>query len=147
MDTLTAPGTVGGTALRLALTDGSPSLTTEGPYIGRQNAVLLRPDWLLPLAAWFAGEAQPGITGHGEYGDPQGRWLAVAGDDAAIVYGARSWARLECLTPYGGARVSVGPRGRMYGTAVLLPPEGRQNAAAWLRRTNAENRARRQPAA
>ncbi|MER7488697.1 hypothetical protein ABTY20_22890 [Streptomyces sp. NPDC126497] len=140
MDTLIVPGTVGGTALRLDLSDGSTSLTVEGPFAGEHTTVLLSADWLLPLAAWFAGEAQPAALG------ARPGALIVHGDESAAVWDARTGARLECVLPFGSARVTIGPRGKVYGTTAMLPPEGRQSAAAWLRRTAAEDWARR-PAA
>jgi hypothetical protein len=139
MDALTIPGTVLGAALRFTPPeDGKPAMTVEGLFAGQYTTVLLSADWLLPLAAWFAGEAQPAALGD-RPGTLYGASLAVHGDETATVWNTYTWARLECLTPYGDARVAIGPRGKEYGTSVLLPPEGRQSAAAWLRRTDAED--------
>lgn len=141
MDALTLQGAVGGTALLLGLSDGSPSLTTEGPGAGGYCTVLLAADWLLPLAGWFAGEAR-----HVSLGDLPGtlygRRLDVRGDETAFVWNTHTWARLECDLPYGIARVTVGPRAKTHGTSVRLSPEARQDVAAWLRRADAEGRAR-----
>lgn len=143
MNTLTVPGTVRETALRLAPSHcGKPGMTVQAPGAGGYATVLLAADWLLPLAAWFAGEAQPAALGD-RPGTLYGRTLDVRGDDAAIVWNTHTWARLACLTPFGSATVRIGPRGRAYGTVVMLDPGERQDAAAWLRRADAEGWTRR----
>jgi hypothetical protein len=141
MDTLTAPGVVPDTSLRLALDDPKPVMSVQAPGAGGYSAVLLAADWLLPLAAWFAGEAQPASVGDLP-GTLYGRTLDVRGDEAAIVWNTHTWARLDCILPFGTARVTIGPRGKAYGTVVMLEPEARQDVAAWLRRADAEDRAR-----
>lgn len=146
MDALIIPGTVSGTALRFDPANNVVLMTVDGPFAGEHTAALLSPDWLLPLAAWFAGEAQPAALGD-RPGTLYGVNLAAHGDGKAVVWNTHTWARLDCLRPFGDARVQIGPRGKAYGSVVLLPPEGRQNAAAWLRRTRPEGWTQRQPAA
>lgn len=134
-----------GTLLRFEPADGKLLMTVRNPDIGGHDSVVLDADWLLPLAAWFAGEAQPGIVGHDEYGAPYGRWLAIASDEAAVAYGTHTWARLDCLRPYGRARVAIGPRGRAGGFAAMLSPSARAAVATWLRRVAAEYRSESAP--
>lgn len=137
MDAHIVPGNVRDTALRLDPSDRKPMLTVTGPGSGGHSTVLLAPDWLLPLAAWFAGEAQPVVLGD-RPGTLYGRTLDVRGDGDALVWDTHTWARLDCLLPYGTARVRIGPRGRDTCVAVMLSPEARQDVAAWLRRAAAE---------
>ncbi|MGY5634219.1 hypothetical protein ACW7N6_38410 [Streptomyces sp. UC1A3] len=143
MDILTTPGNVRDTALRLGPTDGTVLMTVDGPGAGGHSSVTLRPDWLLPLAAWFAGEAQPAALGD-RPGTLYGVSLDVRGDGAAVAWNTHTWARLDCRLPYGPARVTVGPRGRAQGSVVMLSPEARRNVATWLRRAGADGRARRE---
>lgn len=135
-------GNTPGTALRFA-SAGDGRLTMAVIRLNRDcGGVDLRPEWLLPLAAWFAGEARPGIHGHDEYGTPQGRSLAISGDEAAVVWDTRLWARLDCLLPFGAARVRIGPRGEQGSRVVMLPPHARQDVAMRLREADAAHRAR-----
>lgn len=134
MDAHIVPGNVRDTALRLD-SRGKPLLTAMSGDV--HHSVLLAPGWLLPLAAWFAGEAQPVALGD-RPGTLYGRTLDVRGDGDALVWNTHTWARLDCLLPYGSARVRIGPRGRDTCTAVMLSPEARQDVAAWLRRAAAE---------
>ncbi|MGW2213291.1 hypothetical protein, partial [Streptomyces sp. NPDC001781] len=103
----------------------------------RHHSVILRPEWLRPLAAWFAGEARPGIVGRDEYGMPYGRWLAVNGDETAVAASTHSEARMDCVSPFGTARVAVGVRRGLSALAVMLTPEARQDVAVYLRRADA----------
>lgn len=137
MDTLTVPGNVRATELEFAPADGKMLMTAHGPSTGGHSSVLLNADWLLPLAAWFAGEARPAALGDLP-GTLYGRRLDVRGDEAAIVWNTHTWARLDCIRPFGTARVAVGPRGRGFVCTVTLSPEARQDVAAWLRRADAE---------
>lgn len=131
-------GNVTGTALVFAPTgDGRLTMTVGRSNTSPHGSVVLRPEWLRPLAAWLAGDARPGIVGHDEYGMPYGRWLAVAGDETAVVYGTHTRAELTCRLPFGTARVAVGPRDRATRHAVMLSPEARAEAAAYLRRVDA----------
>jgi len=141
MEPFEIPGSVAGTALRFEPAgDGRPVMTAwvDG-YTAGYNSVVLRPEWLRPLAAWFAGEAEPGIVGHDEYGMPYGRWLTMAGDETAVVTNTHTEARLECLSPYGHAWVTIGPRNWHVQAAVGLSPGARAEAAAFLRRISAES--------
>lgn len=143
MEALTAPGTVRFTELRFTPSPcGKTSMTVQAPGAGGYASVLLAADWLLPLAAWFAGEAQPAALGD-RPGTLYGRTLDVRGDESAIVWNTHTWARLECTLPFGDVRVQIGPRGKGYGTPVTLLPETRQDVAAWLRRADAEGWTRR----
>jgi hypothetical protein len=114
-------------------------MTVQHPTSGVHNSVVLRPDWLLPLAAWFAGEAQPAALGDLP-GTLYGRRLDIAGDEYAVLWSTHTWARLDCVRPFGIARVQAGPRGRAYGSAVFLTPRARTDAAVWLRRMGAGQR-------
>jgi hypothetical protein len=144
MDAFTTPGAVRGTALELAPSaGGKPDMTVLGPRTSGHSGVLLDADWVLPLAAWFAGEAQPVSLG-GRPGTLYGRTLDVRGDERAIVWNTHTWARLDCLLPFGDARVTIGPRGKGYGSTVMISPEARQDVAAWLRRANSEGWTRRE---
>lgn len=141
MKTFEISGNVTGTALRVARTeDGRLTMTAwvDG-YTDSHDSVILRPEWLRPLAAWLAGEAEPGIAGHDEYGTPYGRWLAVSGDETAVVYSTHTRAELTCSLPFGAARVAVGPRNRLVRFVVMLSPEARVQVAAHLRRISAES--------
>lgn len=131
-------GNVAGTALVFAPTeDGRLRMTAEHFASGLNDSVILRPAWLRPLAAWLAGDAQPGIVGHDEYGVPYGRWLTVAGDETAVVFGTHTRAELTCRQPYGTARIAIGLRNRPTRFAVMLSPGARTGAAAYLRRIDA----------
>ncbi|WP_030248029.1 hypothetical protein [Streptomyces sp. NRRL S-455] len=147
MDAFEAPGTVRGTALRFDPGHaGTLTMTTQFITAGTYNGVVLQPSWVLPLAAWFAGEAQP--AAHGDLpGTLYGRRMDIAGDEYAIVWSTHTWAQLDCVLPFGTARVQAGPRGREYGSTVMLAPEARVDVAAWLRRTHAEGWTQREPAA
>ncbi|MFD8226863.1 hypothetical protein ACFV16_22125 [Streptomyces massasporeus] len=147
MDAFEIPGNVRGTALRFAPGhDGTLLMTARFITGGEHNSVALDPAWVLPLAAWFAGEAQPVSLGD-RPGTLYGRRLDVAGDEYAVVWGTHTWARLDCLLPFGTVRVQAGPRGRGFGSVVMLSAEARQGAAGWLRRTDAEGWTQREPAA
>lgn len=138
MEAFTAPGTVRFTELRFTPSPcGKTSMTVQAPGAGGYATVLLAAGWLLPLAAWFAGEAQPVSLG-----DRPGT-LDVRGDESAIVWDTRTWARLECILPFGDVRVQIGPRGKGYGTPVTLLPETRLDVATWLRRADSEGWTRR----
>ncbi|WP_086559960.1 hypothetical protein [Streptomyces africanus] len=143
MDALTTPGNVRETALRITPADGKLLMTVVGPFAGGHSGVLLSPDWVLPLAAWFAGEAQPVALGD-RPGTLYSRRLDVSGDEYSVVWNTHTWARLDCLLPFGTARVQTGPRGKAYGSTVMLSPEARQDVAAWLRRADAEGWTRRE---
>lgn len=143
MDTLTVPGNVRETELEFTPADGKMLMTVHVRTADAHSSVLLAPDWLLPLAAWFAGEARPAALGDVP-GTLYGRRLDVRGDEAAIVWGTHTWARLDCILPFGAARVTAGPRGRGFPCTVMLPPEARQDVAAWLRRADAEGWTRRE---
>lgn len=143
MDALTVSGNTRETVLEFAPADGRLLMTAHGPSTGGHSCVLLDPLWVLPLAAWFAGEAQPAALGDLP-GTLYGRRLDVRGDEAAIVWNTHTWARLGCSLPFGTARVVVGPRGKGCGCTVTLSPEARQGVAAWLRRADAEGWARRE---
>lgn len=143
MDALTIPGTVRDTALRLDPASGTLLMTVRAPSAGGHSGVVLDPSWVLPLAAWFAGEARPAGLGD-RPGTLYGRRLDVSGDEYAVIWGTHTWARLDCVLPFGTARVQVGPRGKAYGSTVMLDPEGRQDVAAWLRRADAEGWTRRE---
>lgn len=138
MERLEIAGNVTDTALVFAPTeDGRLRMTVQHFTAGLHDSVVLRPEWMRPLAAWLAGDARPGIVGHDEYGTPYGRWLTVAGDETAVAYGAHARAELTCRQPYGAARVAIGPRNRPTRCAVMLSPEARAEAAAHLRRIDA----------
>lgn len=138
MDPLEIPGDTAGTALRFAPTgDGRLTMTVLHRSSGGQDSVILRPEWLGPLGAWFAGEARPGIVGHDEYGTPYGRWLAIGGDESAVAVAVHTEALLDCPAPFGAVRVRISVR---RGTSVLgltLSPDARQRVAAHLRRIDA----------
>ena len=138
MERLEIPGNVTGTALVFTPNDdGRLTMTVGVSNTSPHGSVVLQPGWLLPLAAWLAGDARPGIVGHDEYGMPYGRWLTVAGDETAVMYGTHTRAEMTCLLPFGTARVAVGPRDRAVRYAVMLSPEARAEAAAYLRRVDA----------
>lgn len=137
MDALTIPGNVRETALEFSPVEDKLLMTVNFRVTGTHSSVLLAPDWVLPLAAWFAGEAQPVALGD-RPGTLYGRRLDVSGDEYAVVWNTHTWARLDCLLPFGTARVQAGPRGKAYGSTVMLSPEARQDVAAWLRRADAE---------
>ncbi|MFH8805254.1 hypothetical protein ACH4F6_37890 [Streptomyces sp. NPDC017936] len=139
MDAFEIPGNVRGTALRLAPTgdDGKAVLTVWHRDSGAHSSVILDRSWLLPLGAWFAGEAQPVALGD-RPGTLYGRHLAVFGDERATVWSTHTWARLDCVLPFGTARVRVGARGRAGGVALMLSSEARQDIAVHLRRLDAE---------
>jgi hypothetical protein len=117
--------------------DGKLILSVTEGRTDSHRSVILRPEWLRPLAAWFAGEAEPGIVGHDEYGLPYGRWLAIGSDEGAVVTSTHAQALLDCRSPFGTARVVIGPRGR-HGLAVTLTAGARADVAAYLRRADAE---------
>jgi hypothetical protein len=100
--------------------------------------VILRQEWLRPLAAWFAGEAHPGIVGHDEYGMPYGRWLAINGDESAVAVGVHTEAQLSCELPFGTAWVTVSVRRGTSSLEVALSAGARQDVATWLRRADAQ---------
>ncbi|QDN64464.1 hypothetical protein [Streptomyces sp. S1D4-14] len=139
MEPFEISGSVADTALRLAPGDGKLVLSVLTGSVPEHRSVALEPSYLLPLAAWFAGEACPGIVGHDEYGTPYGRWLTIGGDEAAVMYGTHTEARMRCTLPFGKAGVTIGQRGRTGGFTVTLSPEARQGVAAWLRRMDAES--------
>lgn len=134
------PGTVRDMALMLDPTDGAPFMAVTGWNVGGHSAVKLDPSWLRPLAAWFAGEAQPAALGD-HPGTLYGRRMDIVGDEETVIWSMHTWARLDCRLPFGTARVSIGPRDKGYGWTVLLSPEARQDVATWLRRADAEHRA------
>jgi hypothetical protein len=138
MDAFEIPGTVRGTALRFEPAhDDTLVMIAQFITPGGHNGVVLRPEWLRPLAAWFAGEAQPVSLGD-RPGALYGCTLDIRSDEYAIVWSTHTWARLDCVLPFGTARVQVGPRGKAYGSTVMLSAEGRVDVAAWLRRIDAE---------
>lgn len=138
MDILTTPGTAGHTGLRLTPGDnGKAVLSVVSEHVEGQARVVLAADWLLPLAAWFAGEARPASLGD-RPGTLYGVSLDVRGDESAVVWNTHTWARLDCTAPFGIAQVLVGPRAKSQGHIVMLWPEARQDVAAWLRRASAE---------
>ena len=140
MDMIQLDDQTAGTSLRLVPSaDGRVALTVMRGPGPEHTGVILRREWFRPLASWLAGEAGPGIVGHDEYGMPYGRWLVVAGDETAVVYGTHTWAQLRCSEPFGPALVTVGPRGLARGLTVLLTFGGRTDVAAWLRRADAES--------
>lgn len=138
MERLEIEGNTAGTALVFAPTgDGRLTMTVGHANTSPHGSVILLPEWLRPLAAWLAGDARPGIVGHDEYGMPYGRWLTVGGDETVVMYGTHTRAEMTCLLPFGTARVAVGPRDRAVRYAVMLSPEARAEAAAYLRRVDA----------
>jgi hypothetical protein len=138
MDAFEIPGTVRGTALRFDPGHGGTLiLTAQFITAGVHNSVVVQPSWVLPLAAWFAGEAQPVALGD-RPGTLYGRRMDIAGDEYAVLWSTHTWARLDCVLPFGTARVQAGPRGKAYGSTVMLSAEGRAAVAGWLRRTDAE---------
>ena len=143
MDAFTTPGYDRDTALRLGPADDRVLMTVEGPDAGGHSSVALAADWLLPLAAWFAGEARPAALGD-RPGTLYGVSLDVRGDETAVVWNTHTWARLDCVLPFGTARVQIGPRGRAYASTVFLAPGARLDVAAWLRRDSAEGWTRRE---
>jgi hypothetical protein len=57
MDIFEVAGNVAGTALRFGPTeDGRLAMTVLHRGVGRRDSVILRQEWLRPLAAWFAGQ-------------------------------------------------------------------------------------------
>lgn len=144
MDPFEIAGNAAGTALRFAPAhDGKLLMTVwslDRSGLGGHESVTLQTSWLRPLAAWLAGEAQQGIVGHGEYGMPYGRWLTIGGDETAVACSTHTEARLECRSPYGSARVTIGPRGRQVrGYTTVLSPRARREMAAWLRRADSKH--------
>jgi hypothetical protein len=138
MDAFEIAGTVRGTALRFEPAhDGRLVMLALFITSGGHNGVVLDPDWFRPLAGWFAGEAQPAALGDLP-GTLYGKRMDIAGDEYAIIWSTHTWARLDCVLPFGTARVQTGPRGKAYGSAVMLSAEARQDVAGWLRRTAAE---------
>lgn len=138
MERLEIAGDASGTALVFTpARDGRLTMTVGDTNTSPHGSVVLQPGWLLPLAAWLAGDARPGIVGHDEYGMPYGRWLTIAGDETAVMYGTHTRAEMTCLQPFGTARVAAGPRDRAIRYAVVLSPEARAEAAAYLRRVDA----------
>lgn len=137
MDALTIPGTVRETSLAFSPVEDKLLMTARFIHATPHTSVLLAADWVLPLAAWFAGEAQPVSLGD-RPGTLYGRRLDVSGDEYAVIWNTHTWARLDCVLPFGTARVQAGPRGKAYGTTVMLSAESRQDAATWLRRADAE---------
>ena len=144
MKTFEVAGSVTGTALRFTPTGDGRLTMTVLHWHADDGDVILRPEWLRPLAAWLAGEAEPGIVGHDEYGMPYGRWLAIGGDETAVIYSTHTRAEMRCLFPYGTARVAVGPRNRDARFVMMLSPEARAATAAHLRRITAESWAAQQ---
>lgn len=129
----------GGTLRLLAFTSGRVMLTvTDATGHRGHSGVILQPGWLRPLAAWFAGEAEPITTGD-DADLCYGPLLCVVSDEAAVVWSTHTWARLRCHQPYGDARVLVGPRDQSAVCGVALTPEARADVAAWLRRVDAAN--------
>lgn len=104
------------------------------------RSVILDPTWLRPLAAWFAGEAQPAALGEDAL-MPYARRLAVYPDALALVWSTHTEAWLRCAEPYGPARVVIGQRGHMPSSSlsVILLPRARTEAAAYLRRADSEH--------
>lgn len=140
MNRLEIAGNVTGTALVFSpAVDGQLLMTVGQVNTSPHGGVILLPEWLRPLAAWLAGDARPGIVGHDEYGMPYGRWLTIAGDETAVVYGTHTRAELTCRLPFGTARIAVGPRDRATRYAVVIPPDARTEAAAYLRRIDASH--------
>lgn len=138
MERLEIAGRTAGTALVFAPIEDGTLLMTVGRFnTSPFGSVVVQPGWLRPLAAWLAGDARPGIVGHDEYGMPYGRWLTIAGDETAVVYGTQTRIELTCSQPYGSAHVTAGPRERAFRYAVVIPPEARTEAAAYLRRVDA----------
>lgn len=136
-DSFAIPGNVTGTALVFSPAgDGSLVMTVAHENAAGHNSVILRPEWLRPLAAWFAGEAESVRRGEPLH-VPYSRQLCVADDEEAMVWSTHTWARLRCRLPFGTALVTAGPRGRYFGWAVMLSPGARQDAAAFLRRADA----------
>lgn len=135
MNTFEAAGNTGGSALRFAPADDGATLVVVR-FLDTRYSVILDPSWLLPVAAWFAGEAQPVALGD-RPGTLYGRRVDVFGDERATVWNERTWARLDCVLPFGTARIVAGPRGRASGVTVMLTPQARQDVAVHLRRLNA----------
>lgn len=101
----------------------------DGPHM----SVVLGRSWLPVLAAWFAGESRPDV-----HAEPDSQCLlCVVGDEAAVVWSTRTWARLRCEAPFGPAEVQVCPLYRTSGPSVRLSPAARQKAARELRRVSA----------
>lgn len=136
METFRIPGNTWGTALWIRpISSSAITLDVRNSDIGGHGSVVVRPEWLRPLAAWFAGEAEPVSLG-----DPGSTQLYVVNDEAAVVWSTHTWARLRCRLPFGTAVVTAGPRGKDFGRVVMLSPEARQQVAGWLRRVDAEHR-------
>lgn len=127
------PGDVTGTALWFSPADSKTLMSATGP--GGHSSVLLDPAWLRPLAAWFAGEAQPMHLGD-RPGTLYGRSLVIHNDETAVVWSTHTWARLGCRLPFGPAQVTIGPRGKDHGWVIKLSPGARGWAAARLRRVD-----------
>lgn len=139
MEPFEIPGAVAGTVLRFdPAHDGKLLMSVLRGGVGEHSSVILDPSWFRPLAAWFAGEAQPAALGD-DLLLPYGRRLTVYPDALALVWSTHTEAWLHCDQPYGPARVAVAPRGRMASRSltVVLPPTARAETAAWLRRADA----------
>lgn len=139
------PGDAAGTALRFHQPgDGKLTMTVWSldrlGLTGGSQSVVLQPGWVRPLAAWFAGEAEPAVLGDDAL-MPYPRRLAVCGDELAMVWATYTQAWLRCSEPYGTARIIVGPRGHMVSASqtVLLGPRARAGVAEFLRRADAES--------
>jgi hypothetical protein len=140
-------GCARGTLLRFApADDGKLTMAILRQETSGHDSAIIRPEWLRPLAAWFAGEAERAALGD-DLLVPCARRLAVHTDGLAVVYSARTEAWLRCYEPYGPAWVTVMPRRAASGPSVALMPEARQDVATRLRRFDAELRTRHTTAA
>jgi hypothetical protein len=129
---LEIPGLNGDNALRFRPHAGTLRMSVSG----YAHTVLERP-FLRPMAAWFAGEAQPCTVDAVPVS-----WLVVHSDALLTVHGGRTTARLNCASPFGAARVAIvwNETGRTQ--SVMLSPDARLAAATWLRRADARDWAR-----
>lgn len=145
MQSFEIAGNIDGTSLRFDPTgDGRLTMTVMHWHTGRHDSVILRPEWLGPLAAWLAGEAEPvTITAPGDACKTYGRRLVIDGDELAEVYSTHTVARLDCRMPFGTARVAVSVRRGTSSLVAVLSPEARQAGATWLRRAGAQLRVTR----
>jgi hypothetical protein len=142
MDPYTIVDVSGYTELGIAPAGDKTLLTVVDRTGLYHSSVLLESAWLLPLAAWFAGEAETAALGEDPL-LPYARRLAIDSDSLALVYSTHTEARLRCARPFGRAWVTIGPRGRMSGAfTASLSPGMRTDVATWLRRAGAENRVR-----
>lgn len=125
------PGRTDGAALRFAPGPGDAlTMSVAGPGAGTHASVTLDPAWLLPLAAWFAGEAEQVCLGE----DPPPPMLLIVSDEAAAVWSGGAWARLRCETPFGPVEVCTGPLAdAVFSTTLRLSSSARQDAALRLR--------------